>query len=58
MLDFSFDEWHTYETVVKIAGVKQYIWFIVDSILLSVSRPKSSRESFDAARSVPPIPTG
>lgn len=31
MLDFNSDEWHTDETVVKIAGVKHYIWFIVDS---------------------------
>ena len=25
------DEWHTDETVVKIAGQKHYIWFIIDS---------------------------
>ena len=31
MLDFNSDEWHTDETVVKISGVKHYIWFIVDS---------------------------
>ncbi len=31
MLDFNSDEWHTDETVVKIAGIKHYIWFIVDS---------------------------
>jgi Transposase and inactivated derivatives len=30
-LDFNSDEWHTDETVVKIEGVKHYIWFIVDS---------------------------
>jgi len=30
-LDFNSDEWHTDETVVKIKGVKHYIWFIVDS---------------------------
>lgn len=31
MLDFNSDEWHADETVVKIAGVKHYIWFIIDS---------------------------
>ena len=31
MLDLNSDEWHTDETVVKIAGVKHYIWFVVDS---------------------------
>jgi transposase-like protein len=30
-LDLNSDEWHTDETVVKIAGVKHYIWFVVDS---------------------------
>ena len=30
-LDFSSDEWHADETVVKISGVKHYIWFIIDS---------------------------
>jgi len=31
LLDLSSDEWHADETVVKIAGVKHYIWFVVDS---------------------------
>jgi len=31
LLDLNSDEWHTDETVVKIGGVKHYIWFIVDS---------------------------
>lgn len=31
LLDFNSDEWHTDETVVKINGVKHYIWFIIDS---------------------------
>ena len=31
LLDFNSDEWHADETVVKIAGVKHYIWFIIDS---------------------------
>jgi transposase-like protein/DNA-directed RNA polymerase subunit RPC12/RpoP len=30
-LDFSSDEWHADETVVKINGIKHYIWFIIDS---------------------------
>ena len=31
LLDLSSDEWHADETVVKIAGVKHYLWFVVDS---------------------------
>lgn len=31
MLDFDSDEWHADETVVKVAGVKHYLWFVVDS---------------------------
>ena len=31
MLDFNSDEWHADETVVKIMGIKHYIWFIIDS---------------------------
>ena len=31
MLDFNSDEWHADETVVKINGIKYYIWFIIDS---------------------------
>ena len=31
LLDLNSDEWHANETVVKIAGVKHYIWFIIDS---------------------------
>jgi putative transposase len=30
-LNFNSDEWHADETVVKIKGVKHWIWFIVDS---------------------------
>jgi transposase-like protein len=30
-MDFNSDEWHADETVVKIAGKKYYIWFIIDS---------------------------
>ena len=31
LLDLNSDEWHADETVIKIAGVKHYIWFVVDS---------------------------
>lgn len=30
-LDFNSDEWHADETVVKVAGQKHYLWFIVDA---------------------------
>lgn len=30
-LDFNSDEWHVDETVVKIKGIKYYIWFVIDS---------------------------
>ena len=31
MVSLDSDEWHADETVVKIAGQKHYIWFIIDS---------------------------
>lgn len=31
MLNLNSDEWHADETVVKIAGVKHYLWFVIDS---------------------------
>lgn len=31
LLNLDSDEWHADETVVKIAGVKHYLWFVVDS---------------------------
>ena len=31
LLNLDSDERHTDETVVKIAGVKHYIWFVIDS---------------------------
>ena len=31
MIDVNSDEWHADETVVKVAGVKHYLWFVVDS---------------------------
>lgn len=30
MLNFNSDEWHADETVVNVAGVKHYLWLIVD----------------------------
>jgi len=30
-LDLNSDEWHADETVVKVAGVKHYLWFVVDA---------------------------
>ena len=49
-LDFNSDEWHTDETVVKIAGVKHYIWFVVDAETRFVLgfHLSPSRESHDA----------
>lgn len=31
MLNLDSDEWHADETVVKVAGVKHYLWFVIDS---------------------------
>ena len=31
LLGLNSDKWHADETVIKIAGVKHYIWFIIDS---------------------------
>ena len=31
LLDFNSDEWHADKTVIKIAGVKHFLWFVVDS---------------------------
>jgi transposase-like protein/rubredoxin len=31
LLDLNSDEWHTDETVVKVAGIKHYLWFVIDS---------------------------
>jgi transposase-like protein len=30
-MNFNSDEWHADETVIKINGLKHYIWFIIDS---------------------------
>ena len=55
MLDFDSDEWHTDETVVKIAGVKHYIWFVVDSetrfiIGFHLSPHRDSPQAFSVLR--------
>lgn len=31
MLDFNSNEWHADKTVIKISGVKHYLWLVVDS---------------------------
>lgn len=31
ILNFNSDEWHADETIIKINGVKHYIWFIINS---------------------------
>jgi len=31
MLNLNSDEWHADETVVKVAGIKHYLWFVIDS---------------------------
>jgi transposase-like protein len=30
-LDLNSDEWHTDETVIKVAGINHYLWFVIDS---------------------------
>ncbi len=57
MLDFSSDEWHADETVVKIAGIKHYIWFVVDSetrfiIGYHLSPHRDSPQAFSLLHSV------
>jgi len=31
LMDFNSDEWHADETVIKIRGLKHYLWFVIDS---------------------------
>ena len=57
MLDFNSDEWHVDETVVKIEGVKYYIWFIVDSetrfvLGFHLSPHRNSSQAFTLLNSV------
>ena len=56
-LDFNSDEWHADETVVKIKGVKHYIWFIIDSetrfvLGFHLSLHRSSQQAFSLFQSV------
>lgn len=58
MLDFSSDEWHMDETVVKIAGKKHYLWLIVDSetrfvIGFHLSPHRDSPQAFSLLIEVP-----
>lgn len=59
-MDFNSDEWHTDETVVKIGGVKHYIWFIVDSetrfvLGFHLSPHRDSPQAFSLLNSVEPL---
>jgi putative transposase len=59
-LDFNSDEWHADETVIKINGVKHYIWFIVDSetrfvLGFHLSPRRNSPQAFSLLNSVKPF---
>ena len=59
-LNFDSDEWHTDETVVKINGVKHYIWFIIDSetrfiLGYHLSPYRDSPQAFSLMESVKPL---
>lgn len=56
-LDFDSDEWHADETVVKVAGVRYYIWFIIDAetrfvLGFHLSPHRSSPQAFSLLDSV------
>ena len=56
-LDFNSDEWHADETIVKIKGVKHYIWFIIDSetrfvLGFHLSPRRTSPQAFSLFQSV------
>jgi transposase-like protein len=56
-LDFNSDEWHADETVVKICGIKHYIWFIIDSetrfiLGFHLSPRRNSPQAFSLLNSV------
>ena len=56
-LNFNSDEWHADETVVKIRGVKYYLWLIVDSetrfvLGFHLSRYRDSPQAFSLLNSV------
>jgi transposase-like protein/rubredoxin len=56
-LNFNSDEWHADETVVKIRGVKYYLWLIVDSetrfvLGFHLSRHRDSPQAFSLLNSV------
>jgi len=56
-LDFNSDEWHADETVVKINGVKHYIWFVIDSetrfvLGFHLSPRRASSQAFTTFESV------
>jgi transposase-like protein/rubredoxin len=56
-LNFNSDEWHADETVVKIRGMKYYLWLIVDSetrfvLSFHLSRHRDSPQAFSLLNSV------
>jgi len=56
-LDFDSDEWHADETVVKINGVKHWVWFIIDSetrfiLGYHLSQYRNSQQAFTVCDSV------
>lgn len=56
-LNFNSDEWHADETVVKIRGVKYYLWLIVDSetrfvLGFHLSQHRDSPQAFSLLNSV------
>ena len=61
-LDFNSDEWHADETIVKINGVKHYIWFIIDSetrfiLGFHLSPRRTAPNAFALFQSVKPLGT-
>ena len=61
-LNFNSDEWHADETVVKIQGVKYYLWLILDSetrfvLGFHLDRHRDSPQAFTILESVKPMGT-
>ncbi len=55
-LDLNSDEWHLDETVVKVAGIKSYIWFVEDSetrfiVDFNLSTHRNSDSAFELINS-------
>jgi len=61
-LNFNSDEWHADETVVKIQGVKYYLWLILDSetrfvLGFHLDRHRDSPQAFTILEAVKPMGT-